>query len=84
MNSFPPLSSVCQPIFKSVNDSIHVVAKSILASSNVCEPIKRLYQCKPVKVACSSSISKQSAGNVRSVSKSVKPLTVTKPVCKSR
>ena len=84
MNNFPPLSSVCQPFFKSVNDSIHVIAKSIIASSNVCEPIKRLYQCRPVKVACSSSISKQSAGNVRSISKSVKPLTVTKPVCKSR
>ena len=49
--------------------------------SNVSGHMKRLYQCKPVKVACSSNVSKQNACKVSRVNKLVKPLTVSKPVC---
>ena len=40
-----------------------------------------MYQYKPVKAVCSSNVSKQNDCNVSSVSKLVKPLTVSKPVC---
>ena len=49
--------------------------------SNVSGHVKRLYKCKPVKAVCSSNVSKQNDCNVSSVSKLVKPLTVSKPVC---
>ena len=50
----------------SVNDSNHVTARSILVLSNVSGTVKRLYQCRLVKVVCSSNVSKQSACIVRS------------------
>ena len=40
-----------------------------------------MYQCKPVKTVSSSNVSKQNARDISSVSKLVKPLTVSKPVC---
>ena len=46
---FPPLTNFCRPISKSVNCCNDVTARSILASSNVSEHVKRLYQCKPVQ-----------------------------------
>ena len=80
-DDFPPLTNVCQPVSKSGNFSNHVTARSIVVSSNVSGHVKHLYQCKHVKAVCSSSVSKQNDCNVSSVSKLVKPLTVSKPVC---
>ena len=48
--------------------------------SNFSGNVKCFYQCKPVKAACSSNVSKQNAFNESSSSKLVKPLTVSKPV----
>ena len=72
---FPSLTNVFLPVSKSVT------ARSIVVSSNVSGHVKRFYQCKPVKAVCSSNVSKQNACNVSSVSKLVKPSTVSKPVC---
>ena len=72
---FPSLTNVFLPVSKSVT------ARSIVVSSNVSGHVKRFYQCKPVKAVCSSNVSKQNACNVSSVSKLVKQLTVSKPVC---
>ena len=80
-DDFPPLTNGCRPASKSGNCSNHVTARSIVFWSNVSGHVKRLYQCKPVKAVCSSNVSKQNACNVSSVSKLVKPLTVSKPVC---
>ena len=80
-DDFPPLTNVCRPVSKSGNCSIHVTARSIVVSSNVSGHVKRLYQCKPVKAACSSNVSKQNDCILSSVSKLVKPLTFSKPVC---
>ena len=60
-DDFPPLTSVCQPASKSGNCSNHVTTRSIVVSSIVSEHVKRFYQCKPVKAACSSNVSKQNA-----------------------
>ena len=46
---FSSLSNVCRPIPKSVNNSNHVTAKSILVLPKVSETVKRLYQRRPVK-----------------------------------
>ena len=46
---FSSLSNVCRPISKSVNNSNHVTAKSILVLPKVSETVKRLYQRRPVK-----------------------------------
>ena len=81
MNNFPPLTNVFRPVSKSENCSNHVTARRIVVSSNVSGHVKRFYQCKPVKAVCFSNVSKQNACNVSSVSKLVKPLTVSKPVC---
>ena len=40
-----------------------------------------MYQCKPVRAVCPSNVSKQNDCNVSSVSKLIKPFTVSKPVC---
>ena len=80
-DDFPPLTNVCQPVSKSGNCSNHVTATSIVVSSNVSGHVKCLYQCKPVRTVCSSNVSKQNDCNVSSVSKLVKPLTVSKPNC---
>ena len=80
-DDFPPLTNGCRPASKSGNCSNHVTARSIVFWSNVSGHVKRLYQCKPFKAVCSSNVSKQNACNVSSVSKLVKPLTVSKPVC---
>ena len=80
-DDFPPLTNVFQPASKSGNCSNHITARIIVLSSNVNGHVKRLYHYKPVKAACSSNVSKQNARNVSSVSKFVKPLTVSKPVC---
>ena len=80
-DDFPPLTNVCRPVSKSGNCSNHVTARSTVVSSNVSGHVKRLYQCKHVKAVCSSNVSKQNYCNVSSVSKLVKPLTVSKPVC---
>ena len=80
-DDFPQLTNVCQPVSKSGNCSDHATARSIVVSSNISGHIKRLYQCKLVKVVCSSNIRKRNACNVSSVRKLVKPLTVSKPVC---
>ena len=76
-----PWTNVCRPVSKSGNCSNHVTARSIVVLSNVRGGVKRFYQCKPVKAVCSSNVSKQNVWNVTSVSKLVKPLTVSKPVC---
>ena len=80
-DDFPSLTNVCRLVSKSGNCSNHVTARSIVVSSNVSGHVKRLYQCKPVKAVCSSNVSKQNDCNVSSVSKLVKPLTVSKSVC---
>ena len=80
-DDFSPLTNVYRPVSKSGNCSIHVTARSIVVSSNVSRHVKLLYRCKPVKAACSRNVSKQNVCNVSSVSKLVKPLTVSKPVC---
>ena len=49
-----------------------------LFSSNVGANVKHFYQCKPVKAACFSNLSKQNVCNVFSV-KLNKPLTISKP-----
>ena len=56
-------------------------ARSILVSPNFSGRVKRLYECRPVKVICSSNISMQKACNVSSDSKLVKRLTSSKLVC---
>ena len=73
-DDFPPLTNV-------TNCSNHVIARSIVVSSNISGTVKRLYQCKSVKTVCSSNASKQNVCNVSSVSKPVEPLTAIKPVC---
>ena len=80
-DDFPPLTNVFRPVSKSGNCSNHVAARSIAASSNISGHVKRFYQWKPVKAVCSSNVSKRNSCNISSVSKLVKPLTVTKPVC---
>ena len=60
-DDFPPLTNVCQPVSKSENCSNHVTARSIVVSSNVSGHVKCLY--KPVKVVCSSNVSKQNNCN---------------------
>ena len=80
-DEFSPLTNVCRPVSKFGNCSNHVAARSIVVSSIVTGHVRRLYECKPVKAVCSSNISKQNTCNVSSVSKLVKPLTVSKPVC---
>ena len=75
------MTNVCRPVSKSGNCSNHATARSIVVSSNVSGHAKRLYQCRPVKVVCSSNVSKQNASNVSSVTKLVKLLTVSKTVC---
>ena len=52
-DDFPPFTTVGRPVSKSGNCSNHVTARSIVVSSNVSGNVKRLYQCKPVKVVCS-------------------------------
>ena len=74
------MTNVCRPVSKSVNCSNPITARCILLSSNVSGHVKRLYQCKPVKAACSRNVSKQKVYNVSSASKLVKPLTASKPV----
>ena len=74
-DDFPPLTNVFRPVSKSA------AARSIVVLSNVSGHVKRFYQYKPVKAVCSSNVSKQNACNVSSVSKLVKSLTVSKPVC---
>ena len=56
-DDFAPLTNVCRPVSKSGNCSNHVTARSIVVSSNVSGHVKGLYQCKPVKVVCSSNVS---------------------------
>ena len=75
------MTNVCRPVSKSGNCSNHVNSRSIVVSSNVSGHVKRLYQCKPVKAVCSSNFNKQNDCDVSSVSKLVKPLTVSKSVC---
>ena len=58
-----------------------LTSRSALVSSNVSGHVKRLHQCRSVKAACSCNASKQNVCIVSSVSKLVKPLTVSKPVC---
>ena len=76
-DDFPPLTNVFQPVSKSGNCNNHVIARSIVVSSNVSGHVKCFYQCKPV---CSSNVNKQNTCNISSFSKLVKPLTVSKPV----
>ena len=75
----------CPPLTMFVDLSLNLetlVTMSLLeASSNVSGIVERLYQCKPVIVVCSSNVSKQNVCNVSGVSKLVKPLSVSKPVC---
>ena len=80
-DDFPPFTNVCRPVSKSRNCSNDNTTRSIAVLSNVSGHVKRLYQCKPVKAVCFSNVSKQNDCNVSSVSKLVKPLTVSKPVC---
>ena len=75
------MTNVCRPVSKSGNCSSHVTARSIVVSSNGSGHVECLYQCKPVRAVCSSNVSKQNDCNVSSVSKLVKPFTVSKPVC---
>ena len=75
------MTNICRPRSKSGNFSNHATARSIVVSYNVSGHVKCLYQDKPVKAVCSSNVSKQNDCNVSSVSKLVKPLTVSKPVC---
>ena len=75
------MTNVCRPVSKSGNCSNHVNSRSIVVSPNVSGHVKRLYQCKPVKAVCSSNFNKQNDCDVSSVSKLVKPLTVSKSVC---
>ena len=62
-------------------ETVVTMSLLIIVLSNVSGHVKGLYQCKPVKAVCSSNVSKQNDCNVSSVSKPVKPLTVSKPVC---
>ena len=80
-DDFPPLTNVGRPVSKFGNCSNHVIARSIVVSSNISGTVKCLYQCKSVKTVCSSNASKQNVCNVSSVSKPVEPLTAIKPVC---
>ena len=75
------MSNVRQPLSKYVNNSKHATTRSTLNFSNVSRLVKRLYQSRPVKVVCSSNLSKRNASNVSRVNKIVKPLTVSEPVC---
>ena len=58
-----------------------MTARSILVLSNGSGTVKRSYQCRLVKAVCSSNISKEITSTVSSVSKLVKTLTASKPVC---
>ena len=75
------MTNVYLPVSKSGNRINHITARSIVVLSNVSGHVKRLYRCKHVKAVCPSNVSKQNAFHVSSVSKLVKPLSVSKPVC---